>query len=310
MGIAAASSTRLAYVAEATPGVIPATPTFKTARYTSETLRLAKQTQQSDEITGNRNVTDVADIGRTVEGAINTEISYGTFDDWLEGLLAGAWTTNVLKNAAAEKTFAFEKTFATGTPGTFLRYRGCRFNTLDLTLAAKQKVTGAWGIMGIGSPDPTEAIITGATYGAQTTTPILNAGVNVAALAIGGVTSAVKVQSLSLRVTNNLYANDVIGAYETDSHGLGLFAVTGTMSAFFENKDLYQAILNHTDLSLSFTIGAAAGSKYKFELPRLKLMDGGPTVGGNARSVMVEAPFQALYNPADAATLKITRAVA
>ena len=310
MGIAAASSTRLAYVAEASPGVIPATPTFKTARYTSETLRLAKQTMQSDEITGNRNVTDIADVGRSVEGAINTEISYGTFDDWLEGLLGNAWATNVLKNGAVDKTFAFEKTFATGTPGTFTRYRGCRFNTFDLTLAAKQKVTGAWGIMGVGSPAPVDAIITGATYGAQTTTPILNAATNVAALAVGGVATPVKVNSLSLRVTNNLYANDVIGAYEVDSHGLGLFVVNGTMSAFFENKDLYNAILNHDDVSLAFTIGAAANSKYKFELPRMKLTDGGPTVGGNARSVMIEAPFQALYSAAELATMKITRAVA
>ncbi|WP_312795550.1 phage tail tube protein [Tianweitania sp.] len=310
MGIAAASSTRLAYVAETAPGVIPATPTFKTARYTSETIRLAKQTMQSDEITGNRNVTDIADVGRAVEGAINTEISYGTFDEWLAGLLAGDWNNDVLKNGNVDKTFAFEKTFATGAPGTFTRYRGCRFNTLDLTLAARQKVTGSWGIMGVGSPNPGIAIFDGATYGAQTTTPILNAATNVANLAVGGVPSPVKVNALSIRVTNNLYANEVLGAYEVDSHGLGLFVVTGTMTAFFESKDLYQAVLDHTDVSLAFTIGAAANSKYKIELPRMKLTDGGPTVGGNARSVMLEVPFQALYSAADLATMKITRAVA
>ncbi|WP_261323868.1 phage tail tube protein [Rhizobium leguminosarum] len=67
-------------------------------------------------------------------------------------------------------------------------YRGgiqppCRMNTLDLQLNAKQNVTANWGVMGIGSPNPDTAIVTGATYTDPTTTPVLNAAL--AAIAAG-----------------------------------------------------------------------------------------------------------------------------
>ncbi len=310
MSVAEGSQTRLAYVMETQAGVIPATPSWKTMRYVSETLTLDKQTSVPDEIRADRNVTDIVDVGRSVTGSINTLLSYGTFDDFLSALLCSDWSTNVLKNGIAQKTMAFEKTFELGATDAFTRYRGCRINTLDLSLSAKQFVTANWGVMGIGSPAPDTAIITGATYDAPTTSPVLNAALNIGSLSMTGITATPKIQQMSLRINNNVYANDVIGAYEADSHGLGRFEVTGSITTLFENADLYQAILNHTDLALSLTIGAASGSKYTLELPKIKGMNGGPVVGGNGRAVLIEMPFQAKYDATSAASMKITRAVA
>jgi len=310
MAIAEASQSRLAYVAEVTPGVIPATPSFKTLRLVNENIRLAKQSVVSDELRGDGNVTSIIDVGRSVEGPIAGELSYGTFDDFFEALFRSTWSTNVLKNGIAHKTFAFEKTFEQGATDSFIRYRGCRVNTLDLTLEARQIARVSFGIMGIGSPTPTSAIITGATYAAPSTTPVLNAATNVGALAMTGVTATPKIRSLNLSIRSNIYQNDVVGAYEPDSHGLGRFEVSGTMQAYFENLDLYSAIIDHTDVSLSTTIGAASGSKYTLALPKLKLMEGSPVIGGNSQAVIMEVPFQAYYDGTSAATATLTRAVA
>ncbi len=310
MGIAEASLTRLGYIAEATIGTTPATPAFKTLRYTSEGIKLSKQTVISDEIRGDGNITDIIDVGRSVEGPLAFELSYGSFDDFLEALFRSTWTSDVLKNGILHKTFTFEKTFEQGTTDSYIRYRACRINSMDLTLESKAVVKGSFGIMGIDSPTPTTAIITGATYVAATTSPVLNAATNVAALSITGMTTPPKVKSMSLSIKSNLYANDEVGSQVTNSHGLGRFEVSGSMQTYFRDLDTYNAIMGHSDVALSITLGAATLNKYTLALPIVKLMDGGPVVGGNGQSVMIDVPFQAKYDSSSAATMTLTRAVA
>ena len=64
---------------------------------------------------------------RKVGGDIKGELSYGTFDDLLEAVLCGTWTTDVLKAGTTRRSFTFERYFADITQ--YLRYRGCEINT-------------------------------------------------------------------------------------------------------------------------------------------------------------------------------------
>ncbi len=177
-------------------------------------------------------------------------------------------------------------------------------------MTARQFVTANWGIMGIGSPAPTNAIISGATYLAPTTTPVLNAALNVGSLVIGGVAAPPAIQQISMRINNNIYENDVVGSYDVHSHGLGRFEVTGAMTVLFETLELDNAILNHEDLSILTTIGAGTGEKYTMSIPKVKGMNGGPVVRGNNQSVIVEMPFQAKFDATSGASMTLTRAVA
>ena len=310
MPIAEASQTRLAWVPEVTIGTTPATPTFQTARYTSEGLKFGKQTVVSDEIRGDGNVTDIIDVGRSVAGPLAMELSYGTFDALFESLFRSTWATNVLKNGITHKSFTFEKTFEQGATDSFIRYRGCEVDTLDLQLESRQIIKGSFGLRGLGSPTPTTAIITGATYTAATTTPVLNAATNVGALTVGGITASPKIKSMNIQFRSGLYENDAIGAFDVDSLGLGRFEVSGNMVTYFRDLDTYNAMLNHDDVSLTLTMGAASGSKYTLLLPKLKLLDGAPVVGGNSQAVMLDVPFQAKYDGTTAASAQLTRAVA
>lgn len=310
MTVADGSQTRLGSIAEVAIGQIPATPAWQVMRYLSSDVRLSKQTDIPDEIRGDRNIGSIVDVGRSVQGNIRTNLSYGTYDEWLSMLLCADWATNVLKNGLLDKTCALEWTFEQGTTDSYVRAVGCRMNTLDLRMTAKQSVEADWGIMGLSIPTPTTAIVTGATYLAASTTPVLNAALNVGSLAYTGITTPPKIQSLTMSIKNNIYANDVVGQYETYSHGKGRFEVSGSINTYFENLDTYLAILNHGDVGLAFTIGAASGSKYTFSAPKIKLMDGGPPVPGNGRAVMLEVPYQAFFDSGIGASLQITRAVA
>lgn len=308
MTVADGSQVRLASVSEVTIGSIPSNPSFQTMRYVSSDVRLAKQVDVPNEVRADRNVASITDVGRAVQGTIQTLYSFGTFHEWLEYLFGNTWAPGgILKNGVTPMAATLEHFYEQGVTDTFVRYRGCRFNTLDLTLRPRQSVSAAWGIMGITSPTPTNAIISGATYAAATTTEVFNAGLNVAALNFTGITNPPKIQQLTLRITNNIYPVDVVGQYEVYSHGLGRFEVTGSMTALFENLDTYQAILDHDDVNIGFTLTDNASNSEVWNIGTAKLIDGGPNGPGNGAPAILEVPFQAKYDASDAASITITR---
>jgi hypothetical protein len=309
MTVADGSQTRLADVSEATIGTIPTSPVFQIMRYRSANLRLMKQTDISDEIRADRNVPGITDVGRAVQGTIETRFSYNTFDTWLERLLCSSFSTGVLKNGSTHKAGTLEFTYEQGATDSYIRYTGCRWNTLDLTLRSRSPVLASWGILGKGSPTPTTAILSGATYTAATTTEDFNAGLNVAALSILSTSMAAspKVQALSMRISNGIYPIDVVGSYDVYEHGLGRFEVSGSMTMLFESLAAYTAILNHEDVAIGFTLEDAPGNTLEFEMPKVKFMDGGPTVGGNNAPVLLDVPYQGFYDASSTATLTITK---
>lgn len=82
----------MAYVAEATYGVTPATPALKALRHTSASLALSKETIESEELRSDRQKTDVRHGAFQVGGDMGFELSYGSYDDLLEALQGGTWS--------------------------------------------------------------------------------------------------------------------------------------------------------------------------------------------------------------------------
>jgi len=307
MSIAEGSLVRLAHIPEVTIGTIPATPAWQIARWVSADFGPSKQTETPDEVRPDGNGVAPVDVGQTTGGNINCLLSYGTFDDWLASLFRQAWATNVLVNGTADRALAFEEFYEQGATDTFIRHPGCRINTLDITLEAKKSVQANFGIMGLETLAPASAIIAGATYVAATETEVFNSALNVADLEISGITNSPVIQRMNLRISSNVYDNDAVGRRGTYQHGKGKFVVSGSILAYFETQDTYEAARAHTTVGLSWSLGDAAGNSYLFEIPKNKLMDGKVTKPGNGRAVMVDAPFQGFVDAGIGGTMKITR---
>ena len=304
-----ASKTRLAFVPETTWGATPATPAFKKLRFTGETLAAEKNTTQSNEIRDDRNVSDLIQTARMGSGNIDAEFSYGTFDDLFAMMLCNDWATDVLKNGVAEKSATFEKTF-NKSDGSFImqRFAGTAINTMNLAITAQQLVTLGFGVMSRGVTQA-ETAITGATYADATDAPILSAAADFGSLVSTGLGANPLIQSITLDLSNNLRQQMVVGSLDSAGQGYGQFVATGTLNLYFEDAALYQAFLDHDDVSIEFTMGREAGSRYKFELPKVKLSSGNPTAGGNDQEVMINANFQAIYDGTSGATMTLTRGV-
>lgn len=298
------SQTRLAYITEVTYGTTPASPVFKNQRFVSESLNANIENIVSNEIRADRNVTDLIQVGANAGGAVDFELSYGSFDDWLESLMYGAWSSNILKNGNTQKSFTIEKTFEAGATDQYHRFTGCIANTLKLAIQAKQVVTGSFEFLAKGATTA-QAIIASATYTAANSNPVINAAVNFASFSMSGVTSP-ELTSLNLNITNNLRRQNIVGSLDARGIGTGRFEVSGEAVLYFANASLYDLFLAGTASNLTFVIGGASTKKYQFDIANLKFEKAEIVAGGNDQDVMAKVSFRGLYDNTDN-TLKITR---
>lgn len=305
MATADSSQTRLALVKETTYGVTPTNPAFRNVRYTGDSLKHTRQNTSSEEIRRDRNAADLVQVAGGAEGAVNFEMSYGSFDDLLAAALCGEWVDNKLKNGTARHSFTLEKTFEQGAADTFMRFVGMMVNTMSLNIAVQEIVKGSFGFMGKGGTTD-NAELAGATYTDSPANDVMNAGMDFSNMVITGAGNP-KLTGLSLEINNNARLQPVIGSIDSLGVGLGTFLLTGSLSMYFENRDAYELFLQGDDTSLQFTIGGETEMQYKWRISRLKFSDGDAPVGGNNQDVMLTLPFQGLFDGTLGATIEIER---
>lgn len=313
MAFADSSSTRLSYITESAENTFPTSPTLLNLRYTSETLNYLKRTVSSEEIRADRNVSDMADVGFGVGGDVGFELSYGTFDSLIESLLYSTWSSDVIKNGVTPKTFSFEKTFETGATDQFMRFTGMKVGSMSLSIAAQQRITGSMTMMGMGHTKASAAL-SGATYTAAGTSPIMTASGDVGSLSITGVSPSPTIMSMSINIQNNLREQLQIGSRGPAGIGAGRFIVTGSLEAYFADLSMYNAFYDHDDVGISANLGSTSGSIYTLDMPRTKLTNGTVQTPGNDQDIMASFDFQAIYStsgsPANNSSIILTRAVA
>ena len=306
MSIVNASETQIAFVAESVAGTTPATPVFQKARYTGGGMQVIQDFVTSNEIRPDRQLTDRVRVGRRTEGSYNIEMSYGSYDALLEGLLQNTWSTNVLENGIAKKFFTIEELYEAGTTDQYKRLSGVQVNTMSLSMAANQLMTGSIGLMGFGTPEIAQAIVTGATYTDPNDNPVLSASNDFASLTITGLTSP-KIQSLDISINNNLRKQPVIGSIDPVGMGSGRFEVSGSITMYFENEDAYEAFLENEYTDLAFSIGGASELKYDFSIPKIKFLAASIEAAGNDTDVPITLEFGAVLDADDGHTIEITR---
>lgn len=90
-------------VRETTFGVTPTSPAIKALRTTASSLASSPQTVTSDEIRGDRQLTDLILVGHQAGGDVAQELSFRGCDDALEEALQGTWSNNpVITNIIAD----------------------------------------------------------------------------------------------------------------------------------------------------------------------------------------------------------------
>ena len=303
MEIASGSKHSVHYVQETEYGVIPANPTLKPLCITSDNLGMTKDGIEAGKLNDSRQVVDLRHGNRQVGGDLEAELEYGTFDDFLEAVLMGSWSSNVLKVGTTRRSYTLQRRFDLDI-NEFHRYTGCEVNTFNISLQPNSMVNISFGIVGKDlDSNRLTSEITGTTY---TTIPNETPFDNYQGeILVDGVENQV-VTALEITLENGIEPNFVLfdptGVQPSD----GKSRVTGTLTSYFTSSALYNKFLNEENAALEFTLENPQGDQLRFEMPNIKFSGGNPDVSGDG-PVTVAMEFTALYDETQQTQLLIER---
>lgn len=301
MTIATGSKHTLHFVAESTYGTTPATPTWTPCPITGVTLGMTKDAIEAGKLRADRQVEDLRHGNKQVGGEIQAELEYGAFDDLLQAMAMGSWTTNVLRTGTTRRSFTFERYYDLDTD-EYHRFTGCEVNTMSLSVTPNAMVGLTFGIIGQNMTTGTSQVA-GSTYSADVgNSPFdsFSGSITEGGSAIADVTS------IELNWTNGIEPAFVVGSATTIRPSDGKSRLTGTLTAYFQSRTLYDKFLNETSSEIVFTLTDADSSSLQFDIPNIKYTAGNPDVSGEG-PVTVALEFTALYNAADTSQIVITR---
>jgi len=205
-----------------------------------------------------------------------------------------------LRTGIVRRSFTLQRYFSDVTQ--YLVYTGFNFNTFSLDVAPDQIVTATFG--GIGkSQTVSGTIISGATYGAETTTSPFDSFTG--AIRDNGADIAV-VTSLSVSLDNGMSPLFVVGSSETLQPSIARSRLTGSMTVYFEDTTILNKFINETETTLQFSLTDAAGNDYIFYMPRVKYNSGQPDVTSED-PVTLTVDFVALLDSVSGTNIVIDR---
>jgi hypothetical protein len=304
MTIATGARHDMGYILESTFGTTPNNPAIKAIRHTGTTLGLSKDAIESEELREDRQIAHYRHGNKSVSGDINFELSYGSFDDLIEAVMCGTWTSDgdpeTIVTGTTARSFTIERHHE--DINKYIRSTGCSFNSMSLSIAPNSMVTGSFSVIGKDLATAGSALA-GASYPAATTTDPFDSFTG--AITEGGSAIAV-VTALELNIENGMEAQYVVGDSTTLQPPLAKSTVTGSITAYFENTALIDKFINETSSAITFTLTDGASNDYIFNMPNVKYNSGNPEVGGPG-AVTVTLDFIALFNTGISSQLQITK---
>lgn len=297
---AVGANSSLAYVAETNYGETPATPTLKYVRAKSGAkFELKRETFQSKEMSAKRQVMGLGYGNRSGSGDIPFELSYGSFDDFLEAVMGGTWATNVLKVGNTKRSFTFEQ----GYPDIDIFEQNIGVVLTGFSLSVKPNAIVEGSFTHIFKDQTAEATLDAAPTDASTT-PVYDSFTGV--LTEGGSTLAI-VTGIDIKLDQAANTSNVLFDPTVQQVSLATVNVTGTLVVRFINNVLKDKFLSGTGTDLSFTLGSgiALGKSYKFDMSAVRFTSATTDTGENELTQTLA--FTAIYDATDGTSLMITR---
>lgn len=213
-----------------------------------------------------------------------------------------------VKNGLQRDSYTMERRVITSAGAAYFQsFTGMTPDTLSLNFESKTIITGSIGFLGKtggADDDSLDAAVDATTgYAAANTDPVMNATTNLGRFYMDKEAATECLKKISLNIANGLRGKDCIGTNGNFDVGVGSFEVTGQISGYFINNDLYTRMIEHSDVAFSWTVTDKLGNAAVFTIPRCKLASGSPPIEGRNTDLMVTADFTAILDALTNATL-------
>lgn len=296
--MARGSRANLSYVVESTFGTTPGAPTMIEAPVATFAAPLTKNGFQIRDRRADRHIADFR-FGAQ-QGALTMEADYRKtdFDSWLEAVLMGTWTTNVLKAGTVARSYTMEGRYT--DISEYHRYLGVTLNTFQLKVSTEGAIAVSFGAL---YRELTRSATTLGSPTAPSTNPAFDSFTG--SILEGGSAIAV-VSGVQLNLDNGFQAQRVVFDDRAQAFVDGKSNLTGQLTAYFETDTLFAKFRNETSSSLSFTLTDANAATHTFLVPRIFYTGGDLPVQGDG-PVVATFPFQAVRDTTEASNLKVTR---
>lgn len=312
-----ASRTQLLYRPETAYGeAAPANPAQTRLRFKSETLGIKKATVLSEEIRSDRQRTAMPLVGIDVQGDINQELIYGAETDaFLQAVLCGTWTSNVLRNGVTNRSFGIEIGFL--DIAKYIYLRGCIPSKLSLDVAARQIVQMQTSWVGQrGAPSSSTIVGTTATTAPSANSPMkAGSGIVIASSGASGVTemAGVSARRITLEIMNALRQRELATSEYPDEPGRNVMEITGTIETYFADIARYTAFLANGFFGVKFRLVdlglTAVPNTYEITMPKMTIVDAPVEIPGNETDVMQTFQFRALLDDGVGYTINVERGI-
>lgn len=301
--MARGSRAYLQYIPEVTFGTTPGTPQMIEVPAASFTTPLTKTGFTTRDRRSDRHIVDYR-FGRQ-QGAFTVEADYRKtdFDTWLEAVLMGTWTTNVLKAGTTNRHFTLEAGFT--DISEYHSYKGCRFNSFKLSVGLDGPVKATFG--GMYRELARSATPLDSTPTAVSTNPAFDSFTG--SILEGGASIAI-VTGVELNLDNGMSPQNVVFDDRVTDFVDGKSTLTGQISAYFESDTLFAKFRGETATSLSFTLTDSNAATHTFLVPRMFYTGGDGFSASGDGPIVVTLPFQAVRDSTEATNLKVTRSAA
>lgn len=182
--------------------------------------------------------------------------------------------------------------------------------TFSLEVATGAIITGTIGFQGRATQlRQTTLLGDGGTYdvlGSQTG-EVMNATTNVGELEKNGETFGASIQSLSISGEANLRQQSAVGSKFAKGIGAGRFNLTGSMTVYFEDEQLFNDFLNHETVSLSFSVTDLDGQSEIFTIPAIKFSQDQIAPGGIDQDVFDNVEWTAFRDATTECMIQVDR---
>jgi len=255
---AVGSKSGLAYVAETVYGAPPASPAMKglRAKFGSK-FELKRDTFSSKEVSSTRQVMGMTYGNRSGSGSLPVELSYGSFDDFIEAVMGGTWTTNVLKVGNVGRSFTIED--QTSEVGVYEQNLGVVMSGLSLGIKPNAIVEGSFDF--IFKDQKSMQLVSGGNVSGT-----FSLGAVTLAMTANSTGTATATRSAGSFITDGLAVGDYITftgvlAPTTNTGPFVVTIVTATVVTFATNSTVVQAATPNCGYMKAPGINVAATGK-------------------------------------------------
>jgi len=208
-----------------------------------------------------------------------------------------------IKNGTTKTSFNIERTYE-DLSNELALFTGCMINQLNLNVATNAIINGSMNI--IGKIESSETSSGGTGYDAANSNEIMNSIDHVVGIYENEV--AVNVLDFSMTLDNQLRERMKVGTLGTFSIGLSQVNLSGTFTAYYESKTLYDKYLNFTNTSLAKVFEDTAGNAYVIDIPNVKITDAARHAGaGLGDDFKVPCTWQAFRDATEDVTIRLVK---